>query len=409
MKKVGYIILTIILMIPFGIKALEIEGLNSKYVIVYNKDEDKIIYEKNAEEKTAIASLTKIMTTLVAIENIEDLNEKVTITTKMLNGIPYDASVAGLKVGETYTYDELLYASMIPSGADATQALAVSLTGSINNFVDKMNDKAKELKLEDTNFVNTTGLDINGHYSTAKDVLTLLNYALDNETFKKYFEATIKDYTLSNGNILKSTLKHYNNLGYDLSYVKGSKTGYTDEAGLCLGTLSNIDNTNIITITINAPYENRNKNVVDLDKIYSSLKKGYAKINLVEEGEIINTLKTKYAKEKTTRLRATKTITKYIEKPYKDEDLNISYEGEELISSTIKKGTEVGKLKVYYKDELIEELPAIISDELHFSLWNYLKENIIYYGLLLLIIIGTISIIRKPKRRVRKTAWQIAW
>lgn len=391
-------------MIPFGTKALEIEDLNSKYIIVYNKDENKIIYEKNSDKKTAIASLTKIMTTIVAIENITDLNEEVTITSKMLNGIPYDASIAGLEVGEKYTYDELLYASMIPSGADATQALAVSLTGSVNNFVNLMNEKAQELKLENTNFINTTGLDIEGHYSTAKDVLTLLNYALENGTFKKYFEATIKDYTLSNGNVLKSTLKYYNNLGYDLSYVKGSKTGYTDEAGLCLGTLINIDDTNIITITINAPYENKNKNVIDLNKIYTSLKKGYSKINLVEENQILTTLKTKYAKEENTKIRATSDIKKYIEKPYKEDDLRIEYVGEEIISSTIKKGTEVGKLKIYYKDEFIKELPAIITDDLHFSVWKYLKENIIYYGLLILIVIGTISIIKKPKKKVRRTA-----
>ena len=404
MKKVGYIILTIILIIPLGINALEIEDLNSKNVIVYNKDEGKIIYEKNADEKTKIASLTKIMTTIIAIENIEDLNEKVTITSSMLNGIPYDASTAGLKVGETYTYDELLYASMIPSGADATQALAISLTGSIKNFVKKMNDKAKELDMENTNFINTTGLDEEGHYSTAKDVLTLLNYSLENETFKKYFEATINNYTLSNGLELKSTLKHYNNLGYDLSYVKGSKTGYTGDAGLCLGTLSNIDNTNIITITINAPYENRNKNVIDLNTIYTSLKKNYSKINLVEEEELLTTLKTKYAKEDNTRIRATKTISRYIEKPYNEENLKIEYIGEEEISSTIDKGEQVGTIKIYYKDEFIEEIPAIISDELHFSVWSYLKENIIYYSLLILIIIGTLTVVKKPKRKIRRTA-----
>ncbi len=401
MKKVGYIILTIILIIPFNLKALEIEGLNSKYVIVYNQDEDKIIYEKNSNEKTSIASLTKIMTTLVAIENIKDLNEKVTITSAMLNQIPYDASVAGLKVGDTLTYDELLYSSMIPSGADATQALAISLTGSIKNFVKKMNDKAKELDMENTNFINTTGLDEEGHYSTAKDVLTLLNHALKNETFKKYFEATTNNYTLSNGIVLKSTLKYYNNLGYDLSYVIGSKTGYTGNAGLCLGTLSKIDSTNIITISINAPYENKNKNVMDLNTIYTSLKKNYSKINIIEEDQILKTLETKYAKEDKTRIRATENITKYIEKPFKEEDVKIEYEGEEIIKSTTEKGTEIGKFKIYYKNEFISEVPAIISEELHFSLWSYLKENIIYYILLLLIILGTVNIMKKPKKKRR--------
>lgn len=400
MKKVGYIILTIILMIPIGTKALEFEDLNSKNVIIYNLDEDEILYEQRADEETAIASLTKMMTTLVAIENITDFNEKVKITADMLNGIPWDASTAGIKVGETYTYDELLYASMVPSGADATQALAISLTGSVNNFVTKMNNKAKELNLTSTKYINTTGLDEKGQHSTVRDQLELIKYALKNEQFKKYFEATIDDYKLSNGLELKSTIIYKNKtLHYDLSYLKGSKTGYTDDAGLCLGALSNIDNTNIISVTTKSPTEPNNLNLVDLNTIYKTLKKNYSKINLIEEDQIINTLKTKYSKEKSTRIRSTKNISKYIEKPYKEEDLKIEYEGEEIIPSNVKKGTKVGTIKVYYKDEMIEEMDAIITDTLHFSLWSYLKENIIYYSLLILIIIGTLKIIKKPKRK----------
>lgn len=397
MKKIVYIILSTILMIPFGINALEIEGLESKHVIVYNLDESKIIYEEKSEEITSIASLTKIMTTLVAIESIDDLDEKVTITESMLNGIPYDASVAGLQVGDVLTYKDLLYSSMIPSGADATQALAISLTGSISNFVEKMNAKARELKLENTSFANTTGLDTSGHYSTAKDILSLLNHALENKTFKEIFET--KSYTTTNGIILKSTLDYYNKtLNYDLSFVKGSKTGYTGKAGLCLATLSNIDNTNIITITINASYEDRNKNVKDLNRIYKSLKSNYIKVNIIEEGNILTTLETKFAKELNTLIRSDVNITRYIEKPYNEDKVKIEYAGEQVISSTTKKGTEVGTIKVYYDEELLEEIPAVISDTLHFSVFNYLKENIIYYVLLILIVLGTIHTLRKPKR-----------
>lgn len=397
MKKIVYIILTTILMIPFGINALEIEGLESKHVIVYNLDESKIIYEEKSEEITSIASLTKIMTTLVAIESIDDLDEKVTISESMLNGIPYDASVAGLQVGDVLTYKDLLYSSMIPSGADATQALAISLTGSISNFVEKMNAKARELKLENTSFANTTGLDTSGHYSTAKDILSLLNHALENKTFKEIFET--KSYTTTNGIILKSTLDYYNKtLNYDLSFVKGSKTGYTGKAGLCLATLSNIDNTNIITITINASYEDRNKNVKDLNRIYKSLKSNYIKANIIEEGDILTTLETKFAKELNTLIRSDVNITRYIEKPYNEDKVKIEYAGEQVISSTTKKGTEVGTIKVYYDEELLEEIPAVISDTLHFSVFNYLKENIIYYVLLILIVLGTIHTLRKPKR-----------
>ena len=208
MKRIKEVLLTICLFIPCILSALEIEGLYSKNVIVYNKDENKIIYEKNSEDTASIASLTKIMTTLVSIENIKDLNEKVTITEKMLSSVPWDASVAGLQVGDVVTYEYLLYASMLPSGADATDSLAISLTGSISNFVEKMNDLAKKLNLTGLKFSNTTGYDAAGHYGTAKDILKLLEYALENPTFKKIYET--KEYTLSNGLEVSSKINYYN-------------------------------------------------------------------------------------------------------------------------------------------------------------------------------------------------------
>lgn len=389
-------------MVPISTKALEIEGLNSKIVLIYNKDENKILYEKNANEQTSIASLTKIMTTIVSIEQIENLNEEITITEKMLENVRYDASVAGLKVGDKVTYLDLLYASMLPSGADATDTLAISLTGSINNFVKLMNEKAKKLELENTNFSNTTGLDATGHYSTAKDILKLLNYALENETFKKIF--TTRKYTATNGLKLESTIEYYNRkLGFDLSYIKGGKTGNTDKAGQCLAALSEIDETNIITITINAPvsYE-KPKNIVDMTTLYGTLKENYTKVNMVEENQILKTLETKYAKEKDVKIKATEDITRFVENPYNEKDVKIEYKGEKIIKSSTEKGTKIGTIKVYYKDELIEEIPALISSTLHFSFWNYLKENFINYSILLIIIFITIKILKKPKRRKNK-------
>lgn len=401
MKKVGYIILTLILLVPFGAKALEID-LNSKNAIVYNLDEEKILYEKNADSQTSIASLTKIMTTILSIENIKDLDESVTITSSMLSGIPYDASTAGLNVGDKLTYKDLLYSSMLPSGADATQALAVSLTGSVSNFVEKMNEKAAELNLTNTHFANTTGLDEQGHYSTAKDVLTLLNYALKNKTFKTIF--TTKYYTTTNDLSLKSTLDGYNRtLNYDLSYVLGSKTGFTDEAGYCLTTLSNIDNTNIITVTINAPTTGNSKNLIDLNQIHDSLKDNYSKVNIVNENDTLIKLETKYTKESEIKIKAEKDIQRYVENPFEEEQVKIKYKGEKIISSNTKKGTKLGKLTIYYKDELIEEIPVILDEELHFSVWNYLKENIYYYIGLILIVIITLKVLKKSKKkRIRR-------
>ena len=270
MKKVGYILLTIILLVPFSTKALEINNLNSKNILIYNKDEEKILYEKNADSITNIASLTKIMTTLISIEMIDDLNEKVTITKKMLDEVPFDAK-------------DLLYASMLPSGADATDSLAISLTGSIDNFVKKMNDKAKELNLKNTKFANTTGYDQEGHYSTLNDILALLNYALENETFKEIF--TTSKYTTTNGLKLESTVEAFNRrLKQDISFILGSKTGYTDDAGQCLAALINVYDTNLITITVQAPYSYESpKNMEDAQTLYKTLKENYTKIDRYEK------------------------------------------------------------------------------------------------------------------------------
>lgn len=398
MKKFRYIILTICLFLPSLVYALEIDGLNSKNVIVYNIDNNKIIYEKNGDKEVPIASLTKIMTTIVSIEEIKDLKETVVITSEMLKGIPWDATVAGLKVNDKVTYEDLLYSSMIPSGADATQALAISLTGSIDNFVKLMNKKAKDLNLAHTNFVNTTGLDIDNHYSSVKDILTLLNYSLKNPTFKKVYET--KYYTTSNNIELKSTLSHYNEyLNYDLSFIKGSKTGYTDDAGLCLSTESLIDGANIITVTTGADYtyDGYYNNMKDIKKIYSALKENYTNQVVIEEANVLEKIKTKNAKEDIVIINSPKDIKVYTEKPFEKDKVKIEYNGIKEVSYKTKKGTKIGTIKVYYKNEQIDEVDAITSEDLHFSLFKFIKNNI-------LIILGAfiVVLIIKPKKKKRK-------
>ena len=205
MKKIIYLF---ILLLPNIAFALAAPNLNSSKAILYDLTDQKILYQLNPTEQSDIASLTKIMTTITAIENIDNLDEKIKITNEMLNFVRWDASVAGLKVGDIVSYRDLLYASMLPSGADATISIAISTSNDIASYVAKMNELAKKIGLLNTHFTNVTGLDEENHYSTVNDILTLLKYALNNPIFKEIY--TTKEYTLSNGLKVKSTINNYN-------------------------------------------------------------------------------------------------------------------------------------------------------------------------------------------------------
>ena len=280
MKKLLYFCLLFVWMIPSIVFSKDLE-LSSKEYLLYDLDKNMVLYEKDSDKIVSIASLTKIMTTIVAIENIDDFNETVYITYDMLKDVPWDSSVAGLSIGDEVTYLDLLYASILPSGADATNSLAISLTGSIDNFVDMMNDKAQELNLFDTHFSNTTGYDIDNHYSTANDILKLLVYSLSNQTFKKIY--TTNKYTLSNGLEIESTLNKYNNkINFNTKNIVGSKTGFTENAGLCMTSLINIENNNFIFISLDAEYEDGiAHNLIDTINVISYVSKIYEEKNIL--------------------------------------------------------------------------------------------------------------------------------
>ncbi len=157
MKKTFIIILAIIFLKPFDVLSLNLPSLHSNKILLYDADNKIILHEQNSDQITSIASLTKIVTTIVAIENIKNLEDTVEITSYMLREVPYDASIAGLKLGDKVSYRDLLYASILPSGADATIALAHSICGNTEKFVEKMNEFASRLDLKSTQFKNVTG------------------------------------------------------------------------------------------------------------------------------------------------------------------------------------------------------------------------------------------------------------
>lgn len=215
-----------------------------EHALLVNITTGEIIAQKLPDEIAYPASITKVMTAIVAIETIEDLESEVRLDYDMFQYIySRSASTAGFYSGERVKAIDLLYGLILPSGADAALGLAKLAAGSEEDFVRLMNDKCEELKLENTHFTNCTGLDDINHYSTCSDLYRLLRYALKNQTFYDVF--TTMEYTTSPTNIhgsgltVRSTIKYnYDKEGLPLGYVIGGKTGYTIPAKQCMATLA---------------------------------------------------------------------------------------------------------------------------------------------------------------------------
>lgn len=378
MKK---IVLFILCFFTFTINvfALDDPTLYSKNYCLYDLTDDKIIYEKNIQERTNIASLTKIMTTITAIEKINNLDDYVTITSEMLSNIKYDASLAGLKIGDKLTYKDLLYASILPSGADATQALAYSLSGSINNFVNDMNALAKKIGMESSNFVNVTGLDIDNHYSTVNDLLKMLQYSLKNETFKTIY--TTKSYTLSNGLVVDATVKKYNNLmKLDISRITGSKTGYTNKAGLCISSIFESNNHEFIFISTNAEFIYGNYyNLKDNLNIINFMDKNYNNQTIAKSTDIIKTIPVNFSNIPKYDVHLSKDALTYLPNDYNKDDIKVNYNGKTSITF-LDNNRQIGKVTITYKDNPIYEEDILLKDvKINFYLLVIINLSIVLF------------------------------
>jgi D-alanyl-D-alanine carboxypeptidase (penicillin-binding protein 5/6) len=222
-----------------------VELKSVKSAVLMEVETNQILYQFNAHEKRAPASMTKIMTMIVAIESVENLDAVFTFEKYVIDAlISQGASRAGFEAGEGVTIRDMLYGAALPSGGDATAGLAIYVSGSERLFAEKMNDKAAELGLKNTHFVNASGLHHDNHYTTLSDMTAIFAYALQNETFVEIISA--KSYTTSSTDKHPDGIKLYSSLfsrAGDVSLpgeanIICGKTGYTDEAKHCLITLS---------------------------------------------------------------------------------------------------------------------------------------------------------------------------
>lgn len=405
MRKYIWIFFTIFCFFPAIVIASEIPEVSSEAVILYQLNEDKVIYEKNSEEQLAPASLTKVMTMYVALEKITDLDQTVTLTDEMFQGlVESNASVAGFYVGETVTYRDLLYGSLFPSGGDATQALAILLYGNQENFVARMNEKAEELGMKQTHFENATGLPDENHYSTASDMALLLKEALKNKTFYELF--TTDEYTTSNGKHtwIPSFLKTANTYGITVDSILGGKTGFTNEAGYCLASIATYDDVNYLLVTLHAPTDgSRAGAVINSMRIYNYFGTNYGYQTVVQKDTPVYTVKTKkYADKDQVAVIPHEAISYYLPNDFQKDQLKISYQGIEEATYGTKKGSKAGTVTYAYQGETLGTVPVYFSQDISFDGVAFLTMNWYWMvgGCILLVVI--LKITRKKRRKKRR-------
>ena len=392
MKKIVLII--IIFVIPIEVVALDYPKLNSNVVEIYDLTDNKVVYEKNSSKKNNLASITKIATVLTSIESIKDVSKEVIITRDILNTVVPEASKAGLKQGDKVTYEDLLYCSMLPSGADCTNSLAILISGNIEKFVDKMNNLVKKIGLTNTHFVNVTGLDVKNHYSTASDIRKLLVHALKNPLFKKIY--TTKKYKLTNGLKIETTLYKYNTSQLDISKILGSKTGYTKEAGYCLASLDLINEHEIIIIVLNAKHIGNNYyNIVDTNKLINFISNNYKDEVLVKKDSLIKEITVNLSDIDNYEIKSTVDVSKFLPKDYDKNKIKIDYVGLNELSYRNKKGSKIGVINYYFEDELIYKENVVLDKKINLNIIKLIKKYIV------LIIVGivVIFVIIKKKRK----------
>lgn len=256
MKRILVVVLCLaVLAFPLKAEAL---GTSAKAAILINADTGEVIYEHNAGERLPMASTTKIMTALLLCEH-GDFEKQITVTAEMLR---VEGSSMGLLAGDRVTLHDLLYGLMLASGNDAANVVAFALGGTVNGFVKMMNNKAKELGLADTNFVTPSGLDAEGHYTTARDLAALTRYALTNEEFAK--AASSKSAVLNYGNPpYRRSLTNHNKLLKTFEGAIGVKTGFTKKSGRCLVSAAEEEGKKVIAVTLNDPDDwNDHKNLL---------------------------------------------------------------------------------------------------------------------------------------------------
>ncbi len=379
----------------------------STAVILMEPTTGKILYEKNAYDKMYPASTTKILTAILVLENC-DLKEKAVVSKNAIFSIPNGYVNCNLHEGEELSVNDLMYALMVKSANDAAVVLAEHIGGSVENFADMMNKKAKEMGCKNTHFVNPNGIHHEDHYSTAYDLAIMAMYGMQNETFRNY--VSTKSYTLPATNkhptadricLTTNDMLRPNSRYYDENVI-GIKTGYTTEARNCLIAGARKNDVELISVTLHAGTnaEGLSERYLDTKALFDYGFDNFQFSDIVQEKDIVQTIEIKNGTKDTKNLDLiTKdTLSAYLKKELDLDGLAPSITLHENLEAPIQTGDSLGSL-TYTIDgiEYSTELLAKSNVEKKLNI-----EIVVLIGGILLLMFGIMILKISTKKKVKK-------
>ncbi len=324
----------------------------ARSAILLDADTGTIIYEKNSHDKLPPASITKIMTMLLTMEAIDEGQLQ---WTDKVRTSEYAASMGGsqifLEPGEEMTVDEMLKGIAMASGNDASVAVAEKIAGSEEAFVKLMNEKAAELGMKDTHFVNCNGLPAENHYTSAHDIAVMSRELLKYDQITKYTGA-YQDY-LRKDSEKPFWLVNTNKLVRFYTGADGLKTGYTSEAKFCLSATAKRDGLRAVAVVMGAPDTKTRNN--EVSRMFDYAFSQYSMHSIYKPGEVLGIVKVQKGTVPEISIQADKDYSVLVKKGVKSPDIRHEIQMDPNLKAPIAAGQVVGKLTVYQGDRVVKE------------------------------------------------------
>jgi len=326
----------------------EAPAIASPSAIVVNMTTGRVLFEKNASKQRPMASTTKIMTCVLILEQME-LDTKVEVSAEAAGT---SETVPWLREGDILTVDDLLHALMVRSSNPAAVALAEACSGSLEAFVDAMNTKAKELGLHDTHFVHPSGLDRDGHLSTAADMAELARYAMLDEKFREL--VSTKKYVIRLPGRDPVVCENTNKLLGEVEWVTGVKTGLTPRAEQCLVGSGTKDGVNVVSVILGQPSSR-----VCWEESKALLEYGFSQyryLDLMEQGLAVAEASVPYQLNDRLRLVTTEAVRLEL---HKDESATTTVEVDRPLTLPVVEGEVFGHVTLTVNDVVVDEVDLV--------------------------------------------------